>query len=322
MGVPAQALEQERQAEEAIKQAQARHNPPPEPEEDLTQQPQEKPEAVIEQPSAEPASDNSDLQAKLDREVQLRKTLEGRLRSQLKPANEEIRKLRKELADLQQELAKSQTENAEPETPGVEKYLSDEEKQELGDVLDVNARMVKGILEQELGAAGIDKVMKMVMTQNEQQKETRQGPAADFWPLVDSYCPGARDLNRSNDVRWLQFLDQYDAETGVLNRQIAEDAFNNDDPIALADLFVECKRQFNISDEAEPAPVRVPKPEKAARHEARPDQAISEPGEWTQAEVRAFYDDVARKRFKGTAEEQAKLEAEIMAAARAGRIKK
>jgi hypothetical protein len=322
MGIPKQALEQAQQAEEAMKRAQAVERPPQEATQDLSQEkPQGTPQAEAAQEPAPSVVGDANLQAMLNREIQLRKTLEGRLKSQLKPANEEVRRLRKELADVVEKMEQMNTQK-EDVKPGVERYLTDEEKTELGDVLDVNARMVKGILEEEFGTGKIEKVVELLMAKSAEQatEESKGGPSSDFWPMVDGYCPGARDLNRANDPRWLQFLEQHNTSTGQLNREIAEEAFENDDPITLADLFTDCMRQNGISGNDLEAPELTTKPENGAREEQSPVAAMSPPGKWTRAEVTAFYTDVAKGVFKGTKADQARLEAEIMAAAHAGTI--
>ena len=337
MSVPSKVLEMEKEADRAIEEAQRRQDAASKPQVDFSQEAPapvlpsvEGPEAevippvepaIVAEPVAPVAPVNGEgLQLQLDRERQLRKTLEGRLRSQLKPANEEIKRLRKELNEVQETITAAQTKDKKS---GAETYLNDEEAADLGDVLDINTRMVKGILEESLGAVSIEDAVKAVMQKNHQESDDT-GPAADFWPIVDQLVPGSRELNRNDDPRWLQYLDQYSTSTGMLNRDVAEEAISNDDPYSLADLFAEFMRVYGI-DQAEiavtPVTTPAPRPERGGGGRQVETPATQQIPVWTQPEVAAFYTDVSKGKFAGRKAEADKLEAEIMAAANAGLIR-
>lgn len=330
MGVPKKALEQAAEADRAMEQAQSLINP-------------SQPAAAVFSPDAEgkpakPAAPRAertaeshltvaDVQAELERERQLRKTLEGRLNSQLKPANEEVRKLRAEL-NAQTERIHAMEQSLKK--PGAERYISDEERTQLGDVMDLNSRMIKGILEEELEKNGVAAVVERIMSESNRAKTSSEsqagGPSADFWVLVDQYCPGARELNRNADERWVEFLDLFNTRTGQRNRVAAEQAISNDDPAALADMFADFMRDNGIAPEQVSANSNAgrgpaPKPERGGARVIQSQRTGADAIEpWTNAEVNAFYTDVSKGKFKGRNAERDKLEAEIMAAASAGKI--
>jgi hypothetical protein len=326
MGVPKQVLEQEAAADRAIEQAQQRKDNPSQPQpvnlspdtDKGNPAPQEAPKADA---PAAPAEHVDSLQAQLERERQLRKTLEGRLKSQLKPANEEIRRLREEMASLREQI---EAKEAEGEKKGIDAFLTDEEKAELGDgVIDLNSRMIKGILGEELGVKRIEEVVQRLMQKsNEAQVNTgRSGPSDDFWPLVDQYCPGAYQINADADPKWVSYLEEYNSQTGEKHRDTAEQAMNDDDPIALADMFADFMRKNGKVQDA--APTRMsqsPKPDSAPRGMPKAPATPGQVEPWTQREVTAFYTDVSKGKFKGRETEADKLESEIMAAAAAGKI--
>ena len=64
----------------------------------------------------------------------------------------------------------------------------------------------------------------------------------DFWPLVERYSPGSREMSRTSDPVWVNYLDTVDKQTGFKNRQRAEVAVESNDPMALAAMFDECRR--------------------------------------------------------------------------------
>lgn len=350
MAVPKQAMEQLEKAEQAMERdmakarareqaqepAQSQEHPPVKPE--TNSSPETANGHIAEQPHVEikhdaaPSADEAveRLRSELDRERQLRKTLEGRLRTQLKPANEEVKRLREELQETEERIRRIEQSN---KAPGAERLLSEEERRELGDVLDVNSRMVKGILEEESEAGGsigdlVEQLVNKSLEARQTQSSQASGPSEDFWPLVEDYCPGARDMNRLRDARWLEFLGFHNAATGEKNRTIAEQAMANDDPISLADLFVQCKRHYGIVDnpgdqpnEERQSSTRTVKPEAAGGSSVTPaNRNGNQPEPWTKSEVLAFYTDVSKGKFKGKPKEQARYEAEIQAAASAGLI--
>ena len=323
MGIPKQLLEQEAAADEAIAQEQARldalSNPPQPPV--ATDSPIAIDDPVPPVMVAEPVDaivSNDDLQKQVDRERQLRKTLEGRLKSQLKPANEEVRRLRAELSEAQEEIQKV---IAEGKKPGAERFLSEDEADELGDVLEVNSRMVKGILEEELESGAVAEHIKALIAKSQQVNKTDPvNSVTELWNLVEQYSEGAKDINR-NDPRWVDYLEGYSAVTGVQHRDAANHAIDNDDAIALSAMFDDFKR---INGATSPDLPGTPKPPAV-----RPEKVLSPATDlvsqfddetWSQAEVSGFYNDLTRGVFKGRESEAQQYEERIMAAAQAGRI--
>lgn len=336
MGIPKQALEAEAAANLAIAQAeQAKNNPPAEEVTTLSPEVQAEPKAeaeivepqnvVVETPESIQNQDElADLRAEVARERQLRRTLEGRLKSQLKPANEEIRKLRKEIAEAQEDISKMITESKKP---GAERLLNEDEIADLGDVLDVNTRMVRGILEESLESGDIAKTIEMMVSKSKAVREATEddafqgadtGPSDDFWVIVDQYAPGSRETNRIKDPAWLDFLDEYNALSGDMNRSIAEQAMAEDSPMVLVELFEAYWRQNGkVADTKARAP--QVKPDAAPR--GTPANLAPAPEEaFTQLEIQAFYNDLARGKFKGRQSEAETIERNIMAAVEAGRV--
>jgi len=334
MAVPQSALEQEKKAEQAIAALEAKQqhdrNPPKIEANNTPPEAQVQPVAELSDQSIAAAAEeiinesNDDLislQEQLNRERQLRKTLEGRIRSQLKPANEEIRSLRSQLAETQERIQKIE---AESKKPGAQRFLNEEEIESLGDVLEVNTRMVKGILEEALEAGEIKAHIESLVQKSTEIREEQDpvGPADDFWPLVDQYCPGSREINRRSDPKWIEFLDQYNTQTGILNRELAETAMQYNDPAALADLFFDFKRKNGDigGDSTKQNNRPAPRPESGNQQSMSVNQAPNVPEKFSQAQVKAFYNDLARGRFRGREAEAKAIEERIMVAAETGRI--
>lgn len=332
MGIPKQALDAQKAGEQAIERASkpVKTDPPEVAIEVASPEAQAEPAIPapeVSSPAAKPVSSTPDelaaLREELNRERQLRRTIEGRLKSQLKPANDEIRQLRKELTETQESIKQMV---AEGKKPGAERLLSEEEVSEMGDVLDLNTRMIKGVLEEQFESGELTKTIKALVAQSAEVRESQDqnsGPTAGFWEMVDEYAPGSRELNRSADERWLSFLDMYDGATGILNRELATEAMQNDDPLALASLFTDFMTQNGIVVDSSVTPQeRTVRPEKAAATVVQP--VLEKEGEdetFTEAEIKRFYEDVIKGKFKGREGEAEAIEKRIMAAAASGRVK-
>ncbi len=83
----------------------------------------------------------------------------------------------------------------------------------------------------------------------QESADSFSGPADDFWPLVDQYSPGSREMNRNSDPAWVDYIDAVDKQTGLTNRERAEAAMKSNDPKAMAAIFDECRRLNSIKNE-------------------------------------------------------------------------
>jgi chemotaxis protein histidine kinase CheA len=268
------------------------------------------------------------IRAELERERQLRRTLEGRIASQLKPANEANRQMKAQIEEL---TAKVKTLLEGPAKPGAMRHITEEEASELGaEIIDVQSRIVKGIIEEAAETGIIAQRLSKVLEANQVARESELEedaviPKAGFWDAVERLSPGARETNRE-DSGWADFLDMHDAYTGRLHREVAEEAISGNEPYALAGLFDAYKAGKPAAGRQAPkarpqAQQPVARPDQAGSPFVNPDGSLVNGGErFTQAQVKQFYNDLARNRYKGREDEARKLDERIMAAAQAGLI--
>lgn len=295
-------------------------------------------------PSGESPDSIESLRAKLNRERQLRRTLEGRLKSQLKPANEENKRLKKQLDALQAEV---EAIRASSKPSGAERLLTDQEKETLGeDVIDINQRIVNGILEESLESNG--KLTKAIQERAEElvreklelldglthqdtdldddaslfEEPSLEDLSLNFWDVVDQYVPNASKINASSDPRWIEFLGVMNRKAGITNGELARSYYDNNDPEGMAGLFRAFKRVYNIGEDFTVETEKPSHPETVQTGSDRAsDAGGSEPEYWTEREMIAFYSDLQRGKFKGREAEARAIEARINDAVRNGRIR-
>ena len=312
MSVPKQALEQLEKAEAQLKELQnttqvveeAKGN-----DEALSSQNEETKEVS-------PQINIEALQQDLDLERQRNASLKGRIDSQLKQANSENKELKDSLAEMKSQLEELKNVN---KVPGSKRHISEQEAEELGDdVLDIQSRVIKGTLEEELESGKIKEYVNELINKSLKTQQENQVPVIDtnsFWNNVEQYYPGAKSLN-STDTGWFSFLELYDTNSGLKNRDVGANAINNGDVATLVDLLKAYKPIGSVS--VNEASVTT-KPETTAHA-----KQIEQPEEprFTKKGVQLFYRDLADGRFKGKKgrEEAEKIEAQIMEAAKTGRI--
>ena len=312
MSVPKQALEQLEKAEAQLKELQnttqvveeAKGN-----DEALSSQNEETKEVS-------PQINIEALQQDLDLERQRNASLKGRIDSQLKQANSENKELKDSLAEMKSQLEELKNVN---KVPGSKRHISEQEAEELGDdVLDIQSRVIKGTLEEELESGKIKEYVNELINKSLKTQQENQVPVIDtnsFWNNVEQYYPGAKSLN-STDTGWFSFLELYDTNSGLKNRDVGANAINNGDVATLVDLLKAYKPIGSVS--VNEASVTT-KPETTAHA-----KQIEQPEEprFTKKGVQLFYKDLADGSFKGKKgrEEAEKIEAQIMEAAKTGRI--
>ena len=243
MSVPKQALKQLEKAEAQLKELQNTTQVVEEAEgndEALSSQNEETKEVS-------PQINIEALQQDLDLERQRNASLKGRIDSQLKQANSENKELKDSLAEMKSQLEELKNVN---KVPGSKRHISEQEAEELGDdVLDIQSRVIKGTLEEELESGKIKEYVNELINKSLKTQQENQVPVIDtnsFWNNVEQYYPGAKSLN-STDTGWFSFLELYDTNSGLKNRDVGANAINNGDVATLVDLLKAYKPIGSVS---------------------------------------------------------------------------
>lgn len=207
-------------------------------------------------------------------------------------------KYNKEVPALSSKIREQQTRIEElekrPEQNG--SYLSDEEKEEYGDVAHMMERVAK---------QAADDATKQVRETAAQTSQTL------YYKDLDSLATDWRVKNVDDGFN--DWLDEIDPISGYQRRDLLMDAFSSRDVERTASIF-NAYTDLNTSKASTPANNQEP-PFLPKSHSGNGDQAptTNQGRRFTRAEIKAFYDDKARGVYRGREQEADAIEREIFA---------
>lgn len=268
-------------------------------------------------PATAPDQELARLRDDLAREKHRNDTLQGRLESQLRPANDQIRALTKKMEDME----KAQR------GPASTRYLKPEEGADPSAV-DFQARVAKGVAEDAIQeAAELDREAR----EGQEGRLARLEQAAarnaydSLWARVDRISPGARDVNDA-DPGWSRFLDGSDPLSGLSYREIGSAAVRSGDISRLAVLIGEYRTAAGLPAPAAPG---SPAPSPRVVSQVRPGPGSARPAPtvpagplriYKRSQMDQFFTDYTRGRYRGREVEAERIEAEFTAAVAEGRL--
>lgn len=272
------------------------------------------PPAAAPAPSAPPANPPAEgdrltaLERQLEYERHRNDSLQGRLDSQLRAANQELKQLREQLSRAP----------AGPVVPPAKRHLKPEELANLDEnAVDLQSRVARGVAEetaesvrQELERKNAELAERLAALE-----QSRQAEAVDtLWDAVEKIAPGAKAINES-DPGWFRFLDGVDDISGRLRRDIGAAAATVGDVKRLASLIEEYRAASGVQAPRPAVASQVRPPVAPAAAPAAPKKPV-----FKESQVKRFYDNWNRGAYKGKEKEAEELERQIDAAAQEGRI--
>ena len=263
--------------------------------------------------SAEPVAEGDD---RVDRQVYLDilhryKTAQGMF-GNLKA---KISALEQEIADLKANRTQGAGQGASAGSDAKPhlKLLTEEERNDFGDhVLDVNARVAQGVVDNALAKIKADAAREAQRTTEE---ETTKAAADVFWTAVEAEFPGAMKID-AEDPRWWQFMSEaVEPVSGQLYGELAQNAArrgNVSSLVRILEAFVESVGGRMISG----AVSGKLKPRMSRSAPVTPTEGRVVP----ESEIRAFYTDVSKGKYVQDPAAARAKEAEYEKAAQEGRI--
>ncbi|GEK46549.1 hypothetical protein HPA02_08320 [Bisbaumannia pacifica] len=231
--------------------------------------------------------------------------------------NREIPALRQENDELKQQAADKDRRIAELEqqAPTADgSGLSDEQIAQFRttfgeDLVDFVERMVTQRAPAPQADTGNTRELQERLERLESEKQ--EDAQARFWVNLEQAVPTFREVNA--DPKFHQFLAQFDPQTGKQRQQTLSEAQQALDAKGVADIF---RAYLN---QAAPAPRPTVPEEQVEPRTTRATEAPQGKKLWTRADINQFYRDKTAGRYG--AEEAERLEADIFAAQREGRVR-
>lgn len=331
MSLPAQVQKQSEDIQELYRKLEAERNPAPE---TVENQEQEAPEEQVQAPTAAPAqsADNE-----LDALTQRYRTLQGMYNADVPRLNAQNKELLARIANLENVLRNaSQHQPAPaPAQPAPVQYLTEQDKAEYSDSIDVMRKVTREIVEPM--RAGYEQRISELQGQLRQMQNTivpkvneigRQQEVSSeqqFWATLSYHVPNWRDINDSADFQsWL--LSQ-DPLTGISRQTYLDAAQNELDANRVIAFFVEWTAK---TAPVAPTPnTRSPAAQTELEKQVSPGRGrtVEAPSQgnkktFSGSQITQFFTDKANGVYRGREAEAAQIENDIFAATREGRVTK
>jgi hypothetical protein len=283
--------------------------------------------------AAQPPSDEHTNGGGKDAEetlTQKYRTLQGmynaevpRLHSQNKELSGRLQQMEQLLATISQQNGRSQSQQVE------ETLITDKDQEEYGESLDVMRRVTREeLIPVAQKIAQIDRLLQQLQVNVVPQVNAvvqRQALSAEqqFWSDLTSYAPQWKDIN--NDPAFQSWLLEVDPLSGITRQTILEDAQNSLDVRRVGNFFkswLELTGQANVAQntrrnvsaselERQVAPGK-------GRNTGNPSGSNAKT--YSPDDIKLFFNDVRQGKYKGREAERDRIERDIFAAQRDGRI--
>ena len=293
---------------------------------DAPNQPEpELPADTVDLTQAPPAAPNQPAGNQVDTWEQKYKSLQGMFNAEVPRLNADNRELKAQVAQLQELLASMTNKPKEPVNQDRPKYITDSDVAEYGESIEVMRRVFRDETAEltakiaELEDQNLS--LRASVLPRVEQMATAQASRADqqFWDGLTAQVPDWMQVNNNPDFQ--SWLLETDPMTGRTRQDFLAEAQSNLDAGRVAYFFktwlgtsgtaAEPKtRKSSTELEAQIAPGR-------SRSGAAPTGGAKT---YTPQDIQKFFQDVSHGVYKGRDEERNRIEADIFAAQREGRI--
>ena len=319
MALPRQVEAQLRELEQIERQIAESQNPAsanPEPEQDPPAEPSTPEPAAAEPKPVEPKPEPTEPAIAEETWQSRYIALKGKYDAEVPRLHADVREFKAQLESLRKAV---ETKPVETKKPAVaEKLVTDADVQAFGeDLIEVQRKVAREV------AAEFRGELDAMRAENEQLREQltttgSQVSEASFEQRLYRMVPDFQDVNA--DPRWINWLNEVDPLLRAPRKSVAQDAFNRADAEAVAHYIGMFKASVapaeQPSDKAAELEKQIQPKRSASTAPISPQARI-----YTDAQVQKMFQKSVELSSRGQREEAMKLEAEIDAAYREGRVK-
>lgn len=283
------------------------------------------------QPSEQAVSDQDETL------MQRYRTLQGMFNAEVPRLQQANKALQSRIDQLEHLLSTMSSQQAQPkvsqEQQTASPLITQKDVEEYGDSIDVMRRAareeVSSLHNEITQLKNFISQMQTNVVPRVEQVARQQAVSAEqqFWSELQSRVPNWQEIN--NDQRFQSWLLEVDPLTGITRQTYLDDAQQALDAKRVAAFFLPWLAQAGSQEvRSQPQPQPQPPNRKAelemqvapGRPRTAAPVSTNQAKIYTQADIRTFYDDIRAGRFKGRDAERAKIENDIFAAQREGRI--
>ena len=332
MSIPKQVQKQSEEVQELYKQingqteeAQATAEAAPEEAVNDVAEPTTSDSVEEQAPQSEPQeqAESGDQEPKQNDWQQKYRSLQGMYNADVPRLNAENRDLASRVSQLEGLLSTMQ-EPAQ-QTPAVaEKLITDDDVKEYGDSIAVMRKAAREEVAQEIAqlrqqVGQLQGVLPQVQQVQAQQKKSGE---QTFWNTIASEVPNWSDIN--NDPDFQSWLLEIDPLTGISRQTYLEDAQKNLDANRVVTFFRTWEGATGKTNTAHvdrtAQQSQLQKQVAPGRSRNNGVKASGQNRTYTQNDIKEFYADVRKGKYKGRDDERGRIERDIFAAQQEGRI--
>lgn len=259
------------------------------------------------------------------------RTLQGMYNAEVPRLHSTNRELQARVSQMEQLLSTLSAAPAQP-TPAPT-YVSDKDKEEYGESLDVMRKVSREELVPLLGKLSqmeqainhiAGSLQQQIVPQVQRVVQQQALSAEDqFWNALSSTVPNWQQIN--NDSEFQNWLLEVDPMTGVSRQVYLEQAQNNLDVgrvKSFFDTFVQITGKYKANANAQPNRSASELERQVAPGRGRGTNTPTSQGsrQYTPDDIKGFFNDVRSGKYKGRESERDRIERDIFAAQRDGRI--
>jgi myosin heavy subunit len=254
------------------------------------------------------------------------KTLQGMYNAEVPRMKAENRELSSRVTQMEQLLSTLNNQPvAQPES--IDPLITDKDVQEYGDSIDVMRRAAREELAQSNARVTelentIRQLQSSVVPQMNQISHAQAQTAEQaFWADLSGKVPQWQDIN--NDQNFQSWLLEIDPLTGISRQTYLEDAQSNLDSNRVAQFFMSWPgaKSTPVAQTNRKVPSeQLEKQVSPGRGRSGTNTMPSEGQTYSPADIEQFFDAVRKGKYRGREEERGRIERDIFAAQREGRI--
>ena len=262
---------------------------------------------------------SDDQEPKEDNWQQKYKSLQGMYNADVPRLSSENRNLTSRVTQLEQLLSTMEKPTVK-ESVQAEKLITPEDEKEYGDSINIMRKAAReeiAQLKQQIQQLQ-DVVPKVQQVQTQQKKSSEQ----NFWNTIANEVPNWQDINKNEAFQaWLLEVDPL---TGISRQTYLEDAQNNLDANRVVNFFKTWEGEFGVAKSAQTdrkaQQSQLQKQVSPGKSRNNGTKAAGQTKTYTNADIKEFFSDVRKGKYKGRDDERGRIERDIFAAQQEGRI--
>lgn len=255
------------------------------------------------------------------------RSLQGKYNAEIPRLHAEKRELTKRVEQLESLLSTMSAQPKAEATPA-EKLITDQDMEDYGDSIDVMRRVFReeahSLKQENAQLRDTIRQMQTDVLPQVQRLSQRQAVSSEqqFWSELQTRVPDWQEINGNKDFQaWLLEVDPL---SGAPRQTYLDDAQRNLDARRVISFFDLWKRQTGKSNAQEPRQTRasseLEKQVAPGRGRSSASSTPSQAKTYSPEDIKKFFADVQRGRYKGKEEERNRIERDIFAAQQEGRI--